>query len=287
MLSPSEKIRIITEISRRLSQEGWPIIDLTLRQFSLPTTDNWQGDRLSYILEMIDPVATDEQLIALSSHVGFDLSRPSGLEPSFWTNGYLKLFLSHLAIYKNQATELQWALAKYGISTFVAHCDIEPTKEWQDEIELALSTADALVAMLTPDFHDSKWTDQEIGFAMGRRLLILSLRLGQDPYGFIGKYQGIEAKKLKAADIAHKIFKVFLDNKQTARSMKEALITLFELSNTYQEAKDRMTLLEQTNEWPDSLVVRIEQATENNSQIKDSFGVPERIKRLLDNRAKT
>jgi hypothetical protein len=33
--------------------------------------------------------------------------------------------------------------------------DIEPTRKWQDEIELALSTADALVAMLTPGFHES------------------------------------------------------------------------------------------------------------------------------------
>ncbi len=27
---------------------------------------------------------------------------------------------------------------------------------------------DALAALLTTDFHDSNWTDQEVGFAIGR-----------------------------------------------------------------------------------------------------------------------
>ena len=29
-----------------------------------------------------------------------------------------------------------------------------------------------LVALLTPDFHESKWTDQEVGFAIGKGVLV-------------------------------------------------------------------------------------------------------------------
>jgi hypothetical protein len=51
-------------------------------------------------------------------------------------------------------------LRSFGVSAFVAHENIEPTK-WQDEIEKALLSMNALAAILMPGFHESKWTDQE------------------------------------------------------------------------------------------------------------------------------
>ena len=50
---------------------------------------------------------------------------------------------------------------------------------------------DAFVALLTEGFHDSLWTDQEVGFALSRGVPILAVRLGKDPYGFIGKFQAL------------------------------------------------------------------------------------------------
>ena len=43
-----------------------------------------------------------------------------------------------------------------------------PHLEWQVQIETALATCDTLVALLHDKFHASNWTDEEIGFAMGR-----------------------------------------------------------------------------------------------------------------------
>jgi len=51
----------------------------------------------------------------------------------------------------------------------------------------ALATCEALIAWLTPDFHESLWTDQEVGFCVGRSVLIIPIRVGLNPYGFIGK----------------------------------------------------------------------------------------------------
>lgn len=73
----------------------------------------------------------------------------------------------------------------------MAHEDIKPTQQWLDEIENALGSMDALVALMTEGFHDSNWTDQEVGFAFGREVPIISVRLGTDPYGFIGKFQAL------------------------------------------------------------------------------------------------
>jgi len=62
----------------------------------------------------------------------------------FWKQNQYKLFLSHISSYKKETAELQKSLEYYGISAFVAHEDIAPTKEWQSEIEKALATMDGL-----------------------------------------------------------------------------------------------------------------------------------------------
>jgi hypothetical protein len=169
-LSTSQRVSLMKEIASRLGAESWPLIDLTLRQFALPTTNSWSGDdHHGYVLVMVEK-ASDQTLLELAQHLGFvlEVPAPSHIEPAFWRKGMFRLFISHLATHKKWAGELQDALLAYGISGFVAHSDIEPTMEWQDQIETALSTCDALVALLHDKFHESKWTDQEIGFAMGR-----------------------------------------------------------------------------------------------------------------------
>jgi len=109
---------------------------------------------------------------------------------SIWGKGY-RVFLSHKAEVKHKAAELKDAIAPFGATCFVAHADIKPTREWQDEIENALRTMDAFVALLTEKFHKSKWTDQEVGFAIARGVPIIPVKLGTDPYGFIGKFQAL------------------------------------------------------------------------------------------------
>jgi hypothetical protein len=110
-----------------------------------------------------------------------------------WGEHGYRVFLSHKAEVKRETAELKERLQPFGVSCFVAHEDIHPTKEWQDEIENALASMDAFVALLTPDFHDSLWTDQEVGFALGRAVPIIAVKLGKDPYGFIGKFQALAA----------------------------------------------------------------------------------------------
>jgi hypothetical protein len=85
-----------------------------------------------------------------------------------WKPGMLRLFLSHVSAHKVAVSKLKLEFRKFAISSVVAHEDIEPTLEWQREIELALRSMHALVVLLTFDFHESKWTDQEAGFALGK-----------------------------------------------------------------------------------------------------------------------
>ena len=266
------------EISDRLGGEDWPLIDVTLKQFGLPRSDTWNGTRTAYVLEMLED-AGDRPLVDLAQHVGYALEARSdpGVEPRFWRKGMLRVFISHLAREKKVASELQEALLAYGISGFVAHSDIEPTTEWQTQIETALATCDSLVALLHEGFHESKWTDQEIGFAMGRGVPVHSIRFGADPYGFIGRFQAFTGKRKTSATLAENLFDFYRGNKQTQGKMNEVLVTLFEESGSFAEAKARIGYLEPLEAWEPSYAGRIKAAAESNSQISGAYGVPERV----------
>jgi len=110
-----------------------------------------------------------------------------------WGDGGFRIFLSHKAEVKKEVAALKSALGSFGATCFVAHEDIHPTAEWQNEIENALASMNAFVALLTKGFHDSLWTDQEVGFAIARKVPIIAVKLGLDPYGFIGKFQALSS----------------------------------------------------------------------------------------------
>lgn len=169
----------------------------------------------------------------------------------------------------------------FGITSFVAHNDIEPTLEWQGQIETALSTTDALAALLHTGFHASNWTDQEIGFAMGRNLPIFAIHFGQDPYGFIGRFQAFSGKDKPALTLASELFNSIRKNKQTQRRMAEVLVNQFEDSFSFAEAKTNLGYLEELDTWESSFIPRIETALKVNSQIYDAWGVPERVGNLV------
>jgi len=281
-MTPAERIAFIVEIGRRLGTQEWGLVDLTLRQYGLPTSDQWGGDRDKYVIAMVEN-APDEKLTELASYLGYEQNpdRPA-VDPGFWRQDYLRLFISHISDHKVFAAALQVSLAGCGISGFVAHKDIEPTKEWQDEILAALSTADALVALLHPGFHQSRWTEQEVGFAMGRSIPVIAVRLGEDPYGFVARRQAIGGLGLGENGLAGELRQIFIGHKQTQRQMAKALVRRLEDSSSYQQAKDNMSQLEDVKYWDPQLTERIRAAVQANSQVSDAYGVPERVEALIE-----
>lgn len=104
-----------------------------------------------------------------------------------YARGTFRLFISHTHQHRERAARLRNHLRTWGVHCFVAHDDIKPTDEWEHEIQIALGTCHALCALMTSDFVESKWCDQEIGCAVARAILVVPLKLGADPHGFIGK----------------------------------------------------------------------------------------------------
>jgi len=210
-----------------------------------------------------------------------NLDIPAEEVPSFWEPGFFRLFITHLAANKAEAHRLKEQLAAYQIAAFVAHDDIEPTHEWQTEIERALRTMDALAAIITPDFVRSRWCDQEVGFAIGRSKLVVPLRMGADPHGFLGKYQGLQIANAEASTVAARIFEILSQNSLSAPRMVDSAVDRLAESNTWADAKRNMTLLERVPRLNASQVARLVRAIDENTQVGDAFGVPQRIRTLV------
>jgi hypothetical protein len=272
-------------LNLHISPELYAKLDGKIESTEKDITEEIRSLTRKYNSEYLQNVIIDPVLLQ-QDHPGIDTEEftplPEIKSPDFWIKGYFRLFFSHSSANKETAATYQAILLKYGISLFVAHNDIEPAREWQNEIELALSTMDSLAALLSKDFPSSLWCDQEIGIAIGKNKLVIPMRFEIDPYGFIGKFQAITVRGKEIEFVCEEIFKILASNPLSAQRMIECLVFKLCNSNSYAESSETSKLLLSTKgninqELADKLLTAMAQ----NSQIKDAWGVPERIQNII------
>jgi TIR domain len=208
----SDKLMLLDKVGRALQAKySYEEIDAFFREFEISPPARNAGlpnSKWVYSKAALQGVPTDKLVkIAQELEVNVPLGQMAvAAPPRNWKDtSYFRLFISHISKDKDKATRLKDCLAPYAISGFVAHEDIHPTLEWQNEIERALYAMDAFVAIHTPGFSASVWTQQEIGFAVGRGIKIISFKMGEDPTGFISKHQALARGRRNAEEVAKEI----------------------------------------------------------------------------------
>jgi hypothetical protein len=199
-----------------------------------------------------------------------------------WHQDHFRVFISHRSDFKIQAGALREAMSAYGVSCFVAHDDIEPTREWQVEIEKALFSMEALVALYSPEFHTSQWTDQEIGIAIGRGVPVLPVKCGADPYGFVGKYQGFQAKGKKPSEIAKALFDLLWSKIDLRARLAEGLVAKLQGSTSYQQSNEIMGYISELEDLAPLLIQRIASIARANRQVGEAKRVVDILERFAD-----
>jgi TIR domain len=248
-----EKINLVDRIGRELqSKFTYSEISAYLSDFNVDvnkkTTDEG-GSKWVYVKDLLGTEPNEviieiaDELEIIHEYENTNVKTIEKLDSKFWRPNHFRLFLSHLSSFKEKTSQLQKNLLNYGISSFVAHEDIEPTQEWLGEIEKALFSMDALAAILMPGFEESNWTDQEVGVAVGRDVLVIPIRRGKDPYGFIGKYQGMQANGKSIGSVSEEIFKILSNHHKTKNNMAGCIADQIILSNDSEEAIKKCTLL--------------------------------------------
>lgn len=273
-----QKIELIDEIGREL-QERMKFNEIYgyFKSYEIPTDHQPSyNSKYVYVKEVL-PKVNDNIVLEIASELGIVHEGVSSIqtkvkesEATFWKPGHFKLFVSHLSNFKKTIGILKAELEKYGISSFVAHEDIEPTKQWQDEIEKGLFSMDAFCAVLMEGFKESNWTDQEVGIAVGKDVLIIPISKGLNPYGFIGKYQGFQAIGKNVGQVAEGIFETISKNEKTKAKYLNTLVELILLSNSAEQGIERLKALKKIKDLPRKTVEYLQDKITDNENLKET-----------------
>ncbi len=242
------------------------------------------GSKLLTVFKKTDPhfltsVVISPQIVSYAAKS--DVPPPTDAVKRIWGAGRLRVFLSHVSSHKREVARLKECLRIYGISAFVAHEDIKPTREWQREIETALNTMHILAAILTPDFKNSLWTDQEVGYAIGRGIKTIPIRTGALPHGLLGTQQALRGDLAEPSILARDLVKLVLEDGDLQPRMQEALISALAESSGWADSKSVVAQLETCRHFTSDQLQAISRSLRDNSQVRDAFGVPAKLKALI------
>ncbi len=286
-MRPGDRIELLKRLAARLASDEddqeWTELDLVLRQFGFPTSETWHsGGKRDYALAHLES-GSDDALVELDRYLFGADSQPDP-DPADvpWEPGTFRLFVSHTSANAGLAGDISRYFGRWRLDAFVAHQTIEPTKEWERVIDAALRTCDAMAVLVTPDLLNSKWCDQEVGYALHRQVPIVPVRLGADPHGFIAKFQGATpVLASEAAWIADSIFRALAQNAALRAAMAAPVVHRFAASTNVEGTRSNFELLAEVQEdaWTRDLVDIAARSIRENRQIAEAqVEGPERVR---------
>lgn len=276
------KLFLPAEVMARISFEEQASICEDLRQDLNKCASSVDNESFRAVdLELADEGDAEyqqAQSLAQQSH-----TNPDTLP--FWTPGELRLFISHRDTHKAEARDLADELKAYGISAFVAHDTIEPMTTWQREIEKGLETMEVMLALITDDFHDSVWTNQEVGYALGKGVPVIPLKLERtDPAGFVGPKQAVKGYHLRRIEAAAPaIYRLLVEKLGQKTRLQQALVAAFAKSRDWDSTRKRFDRLDgAVSTLGDEEVEEIQAAYSSNEALHGAYYLNNHYNRLVD-----
>ena len=194
----------------------------------------------------------------------------------------IRLFLSYSHKDRELAGEIKENLQDCGFEVFLAHEDIEPSSEWLEEIIRRLKDCDVFIPIISKNFKESNWTDQESGIAFAEEKMIIPLRLDLVPYGFIGKFQALKLSG-SISDTCTKIIDIIkIKNKALKEIITDNFIKSFINSESFAEANRKAQLLSSHEPLTDEQINEIVRGFVTNSQVYGAFTSKRIVKKFYE-----
>ena len=204
-----------------------------------------------------------------------------------WPDDLVRVFLSHSALYKRFASEVAEHLRGFGAHGFVAHETMAITLPWQAQIEHALTTAEALVVLLHPEVNDSQWCQQEIGWAYGRGIPVLCIRIGADPKGFPGSLQWPSGHDQEADKVASTIGGWLNNQPSLSDRVASGLIAALAAAGSFYEARDAARALDAVGTLTPEQWQAVDHIVQTNDQVGRSIWAHEALTPLYARAGRT
>lgn len=276
-LTQAQRADLRTQIVAALFERDWTDIDIILTSFDLdglglesePDYQTARRQCRSSLQAADDTTLRDLATYLLGSGEGLmepHMPTVDGAD-GIWGAGIARVFLSHLARQKAFVGEVSRELSAIQLRTFVAHDTIDVSQEWQLEIERALQSADVLVGLAHPGFHSSVWTQQEVGWALGRNLPVLIIGLGEKPEGFPNRYQSPMLNEHSAWKVASTVAVWMTRYERWRDRVVEELVNDLKRANSYVAGRDAANRLAELGKLTPAVLDGIELAYLSNDQL--------------------
>jgi hypothetical protein len=144
---------------------------------------------------------------------------------------------------------------------------------------------EVMLAFVTDDFHDSVWTNQEVGYALGKGVPVIPIKLERnDPDGFIGPKQALKGYRLDhVEDAAPAIYKLLVERLGQKGRLQQALVSAFASSPSWEAARERFDRMDgSVSTLSDDEVSQIQTAYSSNENLHGAYYLTNQYNRLTD-----
>lgn len=206
----------------------------------------------------------------------------------FWGPGVFRVFISHSSSQSELAEEIKAGLYSLSIASFVSSSNIGGYEKWQDEIQTALRSTNFVVALVTPEFHNSPWANQEVGFAYAYGIPIIAIMLGVPPKGFIHVHQALDCEGQSVSQIISTIYASLFQSQPLFSVVLDTLINFYSGDPGPEWASQLTLALSRAKylsfEQEQKLIVTLNAYRHIYHPVAPYLGIADSLKRLTGNR---
>jgi hypothetical protein len=197
-----------------------------------------------------------------------DQSEYENRELSSYVGRTVRVFMSYTTEDKELAGGFKKSLENVGLEVFLAHEDINASSDWPKTILENLKSTDIFMPLITENFHNSFWTDQESGVALSENKLIFPIAIdGRMPYGFLGGIQAFKHNSQYPIS-AGKIVEAIIQGKpEFTGPLLDSIIKSFSLSHSFDDAGLKSDLLLKFSRFTAEQINEIFRGVAQNEQI--------------------
>lgn len=163
-----------------------------------------------------------------------------------------------------------------GLEVFLAHEDIMGSKEWEDEIVYSLERSEIFVPLITENFYDSEWTNQESGMARITKQLIIPICWKVTPQGFTKRYQAIFVKdEDNFLDVCDQIREIISQHPILGKHIVDAAIANFVDSGSFDETRRQFRNIRQIKHFSPEQIRTLVRGSNGNNQVYAAWNIDE------------
>lgn len=205
----------------------------------------------------------------------------------------LKVFISYSSKDSYLAHSFKTFFKDYaGFSVFLAHEDIFPATEWEVKIVNELKNSDIVIPLITKNYRNSEFTDQELGMSLAWKKIILPIKLSDiNPYGFIKKFQALKCNndEYSIMKAVVSIVLILIENNEFNKYKNiviDSLIYAFQQSSSFRMTRIIIEILTKINKFTESQKELLKKAIISNRQIYEEHFYLPRFKKFLKEKHK-